>query len=238
MELVNTYDLPEQVNDIIAKLSDDGKFTYEDMEILTKLSKIYVTSDEEERNLLIEDVQNAVDKEVGKGKIDVGKLFLTGEYTIDEAEKKKIEETFNKFKQFEGKEELVTTIRSQIENSDEIEKYAQLLDGLNGEDKDIENFITANIQDLSECKTYEDMVKWLINHPDIMNEYNINVIGEETIQQTQATIDKLLTSDDEKDIRVNIDKALAEGDIKTVLSELDKLPQEKKLEVVADIGNA
>ena len=235
MELVNTYDLPEQVNDIIAKLSDDGKFTYEDMEILTKLSKIYVTSDEGERERLIEDVQNAVDKEVGKGKIDVGKLFLTGEYTIDEAEKKKIEETFNKFKQFEGKEELVTTITSQIENSDEIEKYAQLLDGLNGEDKDIENFITANIQDLSECKTYEDMVKWLINHPDIMNEYNINVIGEETIQQTQATIDNLLTSDDEKDIRINIDKALAEGDIKTVLSELDELPPEKKLEVVANI---
>ena len=79
------------------------------------------------------------------------------------------------------------------------------------------------------------MVKWLINHPDIMNEYNINVIGEETIQQTQATIDNLLDSDDEKDIRVNVDKALAEGDIKTVLSELDKLPQEKKLEVVANI---
>ena len=82
------------------ELIDSGKFTYEDMEILTKLSKIYVTSDEGERERLIEDVQNAVDKEVGKGKIDVGKLFLTGEYTIDEAEKKKIEETFNKFNLF------------------------------------------------------------------------------------------------------------------------------------------
>lgn len=230
--------LPDKVKDLVNKLMDDGEFSLDDMELTAKLSQIYVEDDEETRNNLIQDVQNLVDKQFGKGKIDVGKLFVTGEYAVSDDDKKKIDDAFASFKQFDGKDEIVKTLRAQVENTDQVENYAKLMDNLRGKDKDIETFFKNNIQDLSELKSYEDMIQWVFDHPEAVTKCHINVLGEDTIKTAKAEIDSLLNEKDEKDIKVKIDKALAQGDIATVMDLIGQLPAEKQIEVGVALSNA
>lgn len=230
--------LPEKVKDLVNKLMDDNEFSLDDMELTAKLSQIYVEDDEETRNNLIQDVQNLVDKQFGKGKIDVGKLFVTGEYAVSDDDKKKIDDAFASFKQFDGKEEIVKTLRANIENTDQVENYAKLMDNLRGKDKDVETFFKNNIEDLSKLESYEDMIQWVFNHPEAVTSCHINVLGEDTIKTAKAEIDSLLNEKDEKDIKVKIDKALAQGDIATVMDLIGQLPAEKQIEVGVALSNA
>lgn len=230
--------LPDKVKDLVNRLMDDNEFSLDDMELTAKLSQIYVEDDEETRNNLIQDVQNLVDKQFGKGKIDVGKLFVTGEYAVSDDDKKKIDDAFASFKQFDGKDEIVKTLRANIENTDQVENYAKLMDNLRGKDKDIETFFKNNIQDLSELKSYEDMIQWVFDHPEAVTKCHINVLGEDTIKTAKAEIDSLLNEKDEKDIKVKIDKALAQGDIATVMDLIGQLPAEKQIEVGVALSNA
>jgi hypothetical protein len=230
--------LPDKVKDLVNRLMDDNEFSLDDMELTAKLSQIYVEDDEDTRNQLIQDVQNLVDKQFGKGKIDVGKLFVTGEYAVSDDDKKKIDDAFASFKQFDGKDEIVKTLRAQVENTDQVENYAKLMDNLRGKDKDIETFFKNNIQDLSELKSYEDMIQWVFDHPEAVTKCHINVLGEDTIKTAKAEIDSLLNEKDEKDIKVKIDKALAQGDIATVMDLIGQLPAEKQIEVGVALSNA
>ena len=230
--------LPDKVKDLVNKLMGDGEFSLDDMELTTKLSQIYVEDDEETRNNLIQDVQNLVDKQFGKGKIDVGKLFVTGEYAVSDDDRKKIDDAFASFKQFDGKEEIVKTIKAQVENTDQVENYAKLMDNLRGKDKDIETFFKNNIEDLSKLESYEDMIQWVFDHPEAVTKCHINVLGEDTIKTAKAEIDSLLNEKDEKDIKVKIDKALAQGDIATVMDLIGQLPAEKQIEVGVALSNA
>lgn len=230
--------LPDKVKDLVNRLMDDNEFSLDDMELTAKLSQIYVEDDEETRNNLIQDVQNLVDKQFGKGKIDVGKLFVTGEYAVSDDDKKKIDDAFASFKQFDGKDEIVKTLRTQVENTDQVENYAKLMDNLRGKDKDIETFFKNNIQDLSKLESYEDMIQWVFDHPEAVTKCHINVLGEDTIKTAKAEIDSLLNEKDEKDIKVKIDKALAQGDIATVMDLIGQLPAEKQIEVGVALSNA
>ena len=230
--------LPDKVKDLVNRLMSDNEFSLDDMELTAKLSQIYVEDDEQTRNNLIQDVQNLVDKQFGKGKIDVGKLFVTGEYAVSDDDKKKIDDAFASFKQFEGKDEIVKTLKAQVENTDQVENYAKLMDNLQGKDKDIETFFKNNIDDLSKLKSYEDMIKWIFEHPETVTDCKINVLGEETVVQAKNAVDSLLNSKDEKDIRVKIDNALQNGDIQALESALNEIPLEKRIEVLAEIGNA
>lgn len=232
--------LPDKVKDLVNKLMDDGEFSMDDMKLTGKLSQIYIEDDEETRNNLIQEVQNLVDNdEQLKGlKIDVGKLFVTGEYAVSDDDKKKIDDAFASFKQFDGKDEIVKTLRANIENTDQVENYAKLMDNLRGKDKNIETFFENNIQDLSKLESYEEMVQWIFDHPETVTECHINVLGEDTIKTAKAEIDNLLTEKDEKDIKVKIDKALAQGDITTVTNLLGQLPEEKQIEVGVALSNA
>ena len=230
--------LPDKVKDLVNRLMSDNEFSLDDMELTAKLSQIYVEDDEDTRNQLIQDVQNLVDKQFGKGKIDVGKLFVTGEYAVSDDDKKKIDDAFASFKQFDGKDEIVKTLRAQVENTDQVENYAKLMDNLRGKDKDIETFFKNNIQDLSELESYEDMIQWVFDHPEAVTKCHINVLGEDTIKTAKAEIDNLLNEKDEKDIKVKIDKALAQGDIATVMDLIGQLPAEKQIEVGVALSNA
>lgn len=230
--------LPDKVKDLVNRLMDDNEFSLDDMELTAKLSQIYVEDDEDTRNQLIQDVQNLVDKQFGKGKIDVGKLFVTGEYAVSDDDKKKIDDAFASFKQFDGKDEIVKTLRANIENTDQVENYAKLMDNLRGKDKDIETFFKNNIEDLSKLESYEDMIQWVFDHPEAVTKCHINVLGEDTIKTAKAEIDSLLNEKDEKDIKVKIDKALAQGDIATVMDLIGQLPAEKQIEVGVALSNA
>lgn len=186
--------LPDKVKDLVNKLMDDGEFSMDDMALTGKLSQIYIEDDEDIRNRLIQEVQNIIDNDdrFKNDKIDVGELFVTGEYAVSDDDKKKIDDAFASFKQFDGKDEIVKTLRANIENTDQVENYAKLMDNLRGKDKDIETFFKNNIEDLSKLESYEDMIQWVFNHPEAVTSCHINVLGEDTIKTAKAEIDSLL----------------------------------------------
>ena len=124
-------------------------------------------------------------------------MFVTGEYAVSDDDKKKIDDAFASFKQFDGKDEIVKTLRANIENTDQVENYAKLMDNLRGKDKDIETFFKNNIEDLSKLESYEDMIQWVFDLPEAVTKCHINVLGEDTIKTAKAEIDSLLNEKDE-----------------------------------------
>lgn len=238
LDIVNKANLPQELDDLINDLLSDNECDVDDMKLIVDIAKAYTTTDKDTREELMNTVQNEINKNFPDKKIDVGDFKLKANFSVDKSSQEDINNAFQSFDQFKGKESIVAVIKPQVYNTDQVEAYANLLDRLHGSDKDIETFLKANIEDLASCESYQEMVEWLFNHSEIMTKYNINVLGEDTIIQAKNAVDSLLNSKDEKDIRVKIDNALQNGDIQALESALSEIPPEKRIQVLAEIGNA
>ena len=238
IDIVNKANLPQELDDLINDLLSDNECDVDDMKLIVDIAKAYTTTDKDTREELMNAVQNEINKKFPDKKIDVGDFKLKANFSVDKSSQEDINNAFQSFDQFKGKESIVAVIKPQVYNTDQVEAYANLLDRLHGSDKDIETFLKANIEDLASCESYQEMVEWLFNHSEIMTKYNINVLGEDTIIQAKNAVDSLLNSKDEKDIRVKIDNALQNGDIQALESALSEIPPEKRIQVLAEIGNA
>lgn len=238
LDIVNKANLPQELDDLINDLLSDNECDVDDMKLIVDIAKAYTTTDKDTREELMNAVQNEINKKFPDKKIDVGDFKLKANFSVDKSSQEDINNAFQSFDQFKGKESIVAVIKPQVYNTDQVEAYANLLDRLHGSDKDIETFLKANIEDLASCESYQEMVEWLFNHSEIMTKYNINVLGEDTIIQAKNAVDSLLNSKDEKDIRVKIDNALQNGDIQALESALSEIPPEKRIQVLAEIGNA
>ena len=238
LDIVNKANLPQELDDLINDLLSDNECDVDDMKLIVDIAKAYTTTDKDTREELMNAVQNEINKNFPDKKIDVGDFKLKANFSVDKSSQEDINNAFQSFDQFKGKESIVAVIKPQVYNTDQVEAYANLLDRLHGSDKDIETFLKANIEDLASCESYQEMVEWLFNHSEIMTKYNINVLGEDTIIQAKNAVDSLLNSKDEKDIRVKIDNALQNGDIQALESALSEIPPEKRIQVLAEIGNA
>lgn len=238
LDIVNKANLPQELDDLINDLLSDNECDVNDMKLIVDIAKAYTTTDKDTREELMNAVQNEINKKFPDKKIDVGDFKLKANFSVDKSSQEDINNAFQSFDQFKGKESIVAVIKPQVYNTDQVEAYANLLDRLHGSDKDIETFLKANIEDLASCESYQEMVEWLFNHSEIMTKYNINVLGEDTIIQAKNAVDSLLNSKDEKDIRVKIDNALQNGDIQALESALSEIPPEKRIQVLAEIGNA
>lgn len=238
LDIVNSADLPVELDNLMNEILGDGECTVEDMKFIVDVAKAYTEVDPENRKNLMDALQNEVDRLFPDKNIDVGDFKLSANFSLEKSSKEDIDKAFQSLSQFQGKEAIVATIKPQVQNTDQVEAFASLMDMLKGSDKDIEAFFKANVENLAGLESYNDMVEWLFTHSDVTNEFNINVLGEDTIIATKNAVDNLLNSDDEKDIRVKIDDAVTKGDIQGLINGLNEIPLEKRISVLADIGNA
>ncbi|WP_312286739.1 hypothetical protein [Terrisporobacter sp.] len=230
-EIVNKDDVPKQVKDLFGDMEKDGQFTNEEMEVMMKISAGMTSESPEERSKLLDEAQKMIDELFPDSKIDVGELDVQAEYKMNEDSKNAVSEQIKSL----GDEKFVATIETEIHGANDAEKFSQIMSSLQGDKGDIQTFITANIDKLGELKSYEDVVEWLLNNPEIANKYNISVVGADTVDAVAKKVKKLdLSKKEKKQIMVDV----KEGDITGLMGKLDKMPPEKKVKVLSEISQA
>ena len=230
-EIVNKDDVPKQVKDLFGDMEKDGQFTNEEMQVMMKISAGMTSESPEERSQLLDEAQKMIDELFPDSKIDVGELDVQAEYKMNEDSKNAVSEQIKSL----GDEKFVATIETEIHGANDAEKFSQIMSSLQGDKGDIQTFITANIDKLGELKSYEDVVKWLLNNPEVANKYNISVVGADTVDAIAKKVKKLdLSKKEKKQIMVDV----KEGDITGLMGKLDKMPPEKKVKVLSEISQA
>lgn len=230
-EIVNKDDVPKQVKDLFGDMEKDGQFTNEEMQVMMKISAGMTSEDSQERSQLLDEAQKMIDELFPDSKIDVGELDIQAEYKMNEDSKNAVSEQIKSL----GDEKFVATIETEIHGANDAEKFSQIMSSLQGDKGDIQTFITANIDKLGELKSYEDVVKWLLNNPEIANKYNISVVGADTVDAVAKKVNKLdLSKKEKKQIMVDVQQ----GNISGLMAKLDEMPPEKKVKVLSEISQA
>lgn len=230
-DIVNREDVPKQVQDLFNQMKSDGKFTDEEMEIMMRISAGMTSDDPEQRSELLDQAQQLIDQAFPNNEIDIGSLDVSAEYKLNEDSKKDLAEQIGNM----GDKKFVATIEAHVKNFEQAENFEQLMGSLQGDKSNVQSFISANIEDLSKLESYEAMVKWILEHPDIATKCNVSVIGADTIDAVSKKVKKLdLSKSEKKKIMVEVQ----EGDLEGLLGEIDKLPEEKRFKVLSEISQA
>lgn len=230
-KIVNQEDVPKQVQDLFNQMKSDGKFTDEEMEIMMRISAGMTSDDPEQRSELLDQAQQLIDQAFPNNEIDIGSLDVSAEYKLNEDSKKDLAEQIGNM----GDKKFVATIEAHVKNFEQAENFEQLMGSLQGDKSNVQSFISANIEDLSKLESYEAMVKWILEHPDIATKCNVSVIGADTIDAVSKKVNKLdLSKDEKKSIMVEVQ----EGDLEGLLGEIDQLPEEKRFKVLSEISQA
>lgn len=82
-QIVNQNEMPKQIKDLFSQMQSDGKFTNEEMQIMTKISMAMTTTDSSERDKLLSSIQEWIDQAFPNSEIDIGELGVKAEYNFD-----------------------------------------------------------------------------------------------------------------------------------------------------------
>lgn len=237
--LKDIENMPDQINSLIDDILNDGKVTEEEHTLLLNLSMAYTEPDEEQREWYLNQAEESYKSLFPDGKLNLGDITVEADYEIAEDSKEKINEKFKELdKTFDGREDVVKTIKPVVKNTDQVQMFADIITYLNASPENTNKFIKAEIDNLDDMQSYEDVINFLLGHPEIVNKYNIKLVGEKSVDTIEKQLDNLLTSKDEKEISIKLKKSLEEGDLNSFNEELSELPDEKEVEVRAKIGEA
>lgn len=238
-QIKNIKDMPDEVNNLIDEMMKDGKITSQEHTLLLDLSMAYTEPDKTQRQNYLNMAQGLYKELFPDGKLKLDKVEVEADYEIAEDSKEKINKKFEELeKTFNGREDVVKTIKPVVKNTDQVQMFADIITDLNASPENTNKFIKAEIDNLDQMESYEEVVNYLLGHPEIVNKYQIKLIGEKSIETIQSTLDELLTSKSEKEISVKLNKSLEKGDLQSFNEALAELPDEKEVEVRAKIGEA
>lgn len=237
--LKNIENMPDQINSLIDDILNDGKVTEEEHTLLLNLSMVYTEPNEEQRKWYLNQAEESYKSLFPDGKLNLGDITVEADYEIAKDSKEKINEKFKELENvFDGREDVVKTIKPVVKNADQVKMFADIITYLNASPENTNKFIKAEINNLDDMESYEEVVNYLLGHPEIVNKYQIKLISEKSIETIQSTLDELLTSKSEKEISVKLKKSLEKGDLQSFNETLAELPDEKEVEVRAKISEA
>ena len=257
--------LPPQMQSIISGAMDgDGKITDLEASVITRLGLVIKQNGKIEGDsspLIAKMLNGELTEEdealkVGISLQDGTKLEADVVKQINEANKlgkkgvkislddtnvetnlKELQKRITRFKQVNENEKIKTLFTTEVLDDDKLNLVNQTLKNLPFEKKNVK--IACEIgEDFNKLETYEDVIEYLLKHPEITQKFKVNVVGEDTIETVNNTIDDLLTTDDEKQVKIKINKAIAIGDLQGIRRAIDELDDEKQVEVVTNVANA
>ena len=230
-EIVNAQELPTQVQDLYSQLIADGEFDQTDYQIMMNITTAMTTDNAEEREQLLSQTQKMIDELFPNSEIDIGELDTQAEYVLNEKSKEELAKQLADI----SDQEFVAKIKTHIEGEEDAQKFQDILTELGGEKGNIKTFITNHIGKLDDLNSYQEVVAWLLDNPDIMTQYGITILGKGEVDQLKQSLDGLELSDDKV---VEITTAVESGNLTAFEKALADLPPEKQTEVKAKIQDA
>ena len=87
------------------------------------------------------------------------------------------------------------SIKTEFRDKDQVQDFDNLITGLQGGKSNIEAVINANVEGLSECKTYEEMISWLIDNNVITTECGVTILGKDDVTSLTESLKELKVDD-------------------------------------------
>ena len=224
--------LPTQIQGAIDTIMADGSVSEQEAEILMKLMTSWEQDGEITNEELVELKEldgNVITPEI-QAKLDADVSDDYRKYVI------------NNTKEGQSLKNTIST-EFKVEGLEESQNVVDVMDSLGlttGEEQS--NFLSTieaqiksgnmNLGDLEKAKTILD---WLYAHPEVTSKYEIDVLGKESVDAVKKSLNELDLGEEEKK---SIIMDIQEGDLNGLEESINKLPKEKRLDVVAEIGEA
>lgn len=168
IQIANKDALPDEVQKIVGDLAKGG-VTKQENEIIVDLMYVLNEGDTEQARAKIEEINKSL-VAMGKEPVNIDVLFDTKGLE----QSKQLEDSLNKLR----KDKTTANVEIIVDGQDKAQLYLDIINKLDT-DKELTNkFIIENQDALSQLQSYEEVVKWLQQNPDIVANYKIQGIEE------------------------------------------------------------
>lgn len=213
VNIESNTDIPQQVRDLVGNLKKDGMTDQEDaitIEIMTILK--------EGKNGQTEAKIEALNKKLvamGQKPIDIKTLF-----SVDGLEKaKQLDDALNKVRKSAEGGKIDTKVLVDVVGKEKADLYVQVMEKIRMSPEMTNKFILDNQDALSKMKTIEEVKKYIMENPDMINTYKIEGMG--TVEEAKNK-KKELEKPGEAKTNVKVDGKENLDDTKNKKKEVEK----------------
>lgn len=221
---------------IITKITSSeargGGLSGENADLLSKILKGEAVDADIKTDIVMPDGTIIAREELQKMNDEAKKHPIEMETKLD---KKEAEKAIKEVTDDKDHREILMNIKTEFRDKDQVQDFDNLISGLQGDKGNIEAVINANVEGLSECETYEEMISWLIDNNVITTECGVTILGKDDVAGLSESLEKLKVDDN---ISAKITADVQRGDLDSLETDINSLPEEKRMKVVAAVQEA
>lgn len=221
---------------IITKITSSeargGGLSGENADLLSKILKGEAVDADIKTDIVMPDGTIIAREELQKMNDEAKKHPIEMETKLD---KKEAEKAIKEVTDDKDHREILMNIKTEFRDKDQVQDFDNLISGLQGDKGNIEAVINANVEGLSECETYEEMISWLIDNNVITTECGVTILGKDDVAGLSDSLKELKVDDN---ISTKITADVQRGDLNALQSDINSLPEEKRMKVVAAVQEA
>ena len=221
---------------IITKITSSeargGGLSGENADLLSKILKGEAVDADIKTDIVMPDGTIIAREELQKMNDEAKKHPIEMETKLD---KKEAENAIKEVTDDKDHREILMNIKTEFRDKDQVQDFDNLISGLQGDKGNIEAVINANVEGLSECETYEEMISWLIDNNVITTECGVTILGKDDVTGLSESLEKLKVDDN---ISAKITADVQRGDLDSLETDINSLPEEKRMKVVAAVQEA
>jgi hypothetical protein len=221
---------------IITKITSSeargGGLSGENADLLSKILKGEAVDADIKTDIVMPDGTIIAREELQKMNDEAKKHPIEMETKLD---KKEAEKAIKEVTDDKDHREILMNIKTEFRDKDQVQDFDNLISGLQGDKGNIEAVINANVEGLSECETYEEMISWLIDNNVITTECGVTILGKDDVAGLSDSLKELKVDDN---ISTKITADVQRGDLDSLETDINSLPEEKRMKVVAAVQEA
>lgn len=174
-EIANKDGIPDQIQSAIKEFTKDGKMTKQETEVTLGLLGAFELGNTEEAKKAIDEINGKL-KEMGREdlRIDVKTLF-------DGSQIETLEQQLNSLR--EGSDVNLKVI---VNGVDKAQLFQEIIGKLQNSPDVVNRFIIDNKDALADMNSYEEVLKWFHDNPEIVSKYKLNVEGLEELEKAES----------------------------------------------------
>lgn len=199
IQIANKDALPNEVQKLVRELAQGG-VTEQESKIIVDLMYVLQEGDTKQARDKLKELNESL-SELGKEPVKIETLFDTK--GLEQAQQ--LEDVLNKLR----KEKSTANIEVLVDGQDKAQLYLDIINKLKTNSELTNKFIVENQDALSQLESYEEVVKWLQQNPDIVSKYKIEGIEQlEKAKQEKKEVEKegegktkvVVTTDGDKEL--------------------------------------
>lgn len=220
------------VTKITSSEARGGGLSGEDSDLLSKILKGEAVDADIKTDIVMSDGTVIAREELQKMNDEAKQHPIEMQAKLD---KKEAEKAIKEVTDDKDHREILMNIKTEFRDKDQVQDFDNLISGLQGDKGNVEAVINANVEGLSECETYEEMISWLIDNNVITTECGVTILGKDDVAGLSESLEKLKVDDN---ITAKITADVQRGDLDSLETDINSLPEEKRMKVVAAVQEA